>query len=50
VRPLLPYDADKFLPESVPAFAATEIMNLLHKKYLGDGHRQRLPQRGRARR
>src|SRR6266478_7420004 len=24
VRPLLPYDADKFLPESVPAFAATE--------------------------
>jgi protein-histidine pros-kinase len=33
VRPLLPYDADKFLPESVPAFAATEIMNLLRKKY-----------------
>ncbi|HXM82477.1 MAG TPA: DUF3365 domain-containing protein [Burkholderiales bacterium] len=33
VRPLLPYDADKFLPESVPAFAATEIMGLLRKKY-----------------
>src|SRR5258707_11830706 len=33
VRPLLPYDADKFLPESVPAFAATEIMSLLRKKY-----------------
>jgi protein-histidine pros-kinase len=33
VRPLLPYDADKFLPESVPAFAATEIMTLLRKKY-----------------
>src|SRR3989442_588426 len=26
VRPLLPHDPDKFLPESVPAFAATEIM------------------------
>ena len=33
VRPLLPYDPDKFLPESVPAFAATEIMGLLGKKY-----------------
>ncbi len=33
VRPLLPYDPDKFLPESVPAFAATEIMGLLRKKY-----------------
>ena len=33
VRPNLPYDADKFLPESVPAFAATEIMTLLRKKY-----------------
>ena len=33
IRPLLPYDADKFLPESVPAFAATEIMGLLRKKY-----------------
>jgi HAMP domain-containing protein len=33
VRPLLPYDVDKFLPESVPAFAATEIMNQLRKKY-----------------
>jgi len=33
VRPLLPNDPDKFLPESVPAFAATEIMHLLQKKY-----------------
>jgi methyl-accepting chemotaxis protein len=33
VRPVLPYDADKFLPESVPAFAATEIMAQLRKKY-----------------
>jgi methyl-accepting chemotaxis protein len=33
VRPLLPYDPDKFLPESVPAFAATEIMGLLRQKY-----------------
>jgi len=33
VRPLLPVDPDKFLPESVPAFAATEIMTLLRKKY-----------------
>ena len=27
------YDPDKFLPQSVPAFAATEIMHLLRKKY-----------------
>jgi protein-histidine pros-kinase len=33
VRPVLQYDVDKFLPESVPAFAATEIMTLLRKKY-----------------
>jgi len=33
VRPALAYDADKFLPESVPAFAATEMMALLRKKY-----------------
>jgi methyl-accepting chemotaxis protein len=33
VRPLLPYDPEKFLPQSVPAFAATEIMNLLRKQY-----------------
>src|SRR5688500_13390023 len=33
VRPLLPYDPDKFLPESVPAFAATEVMGILRKKY-----------------
>ena len=33
VRPNLIADPDKFLPESVPAFGATEIMNLLRKKY-----------------
>jgi len=33
VRPNLVVDADKFLPQSVPAFGATEIMNLLRKKY-----------------
>jgi HAMP domain-containing protein len=33
VRPLLPDHPDKFLPESVPAFAATEIMGLLRQKY-----------------
>ena len=33
VRPVLQVDPDKFLPESVPAFAATEIMALLRKKY-----------------
>jgi protein-histidine pros-kinase len=33
VRPNLANDPDKFLPESVPAFGATEIMNLLRKKY-----------------
>ncbi|MGH8518559.1 MAG: Tll0287-like domain-containing protein, partial [Panacagrimonas sp.] len=33
VRPALPYDEHKFLPESVPAFAATEMMALLRKKY-----------------
>src|SRR5262245_25498214 len=33
VRPNLAVDPDKFLPQSVPAFGATEIMNLLGKKY-----------------
>jgi len=33
VRPNLAADPDKFLPESVPAFGATEIMTLLRKKY-----------------
>src|SRR5947199_126945 len=28
VRPLLPYDADEFLPDGVPAFAATDVMRL----------------------
>ena len=33
VSPLLPYDSEKFHPQSVPAYAATEIMNSLRKKY-----------------
>lgn len=33
VRPNLAVDPGKFLPESVPAFGATEIMTLLRKKY-----------------
>jgi protein-histidine pros-kinase len=33
VRAVLPNDPDKFLQEGVPAFAATEIMTLLRKKY-----------------
>jgi HAMP domain-containing protein len=33
VRPKLRVVEDEFLPESVPAFAATEIMRRLHKKY-----------------
>ena len=33
VRTKLRVVEDEFLPESVPAFAATEIMNHLHKKY-----------------
>ena len=33
VRPNLAVDPDKFLPQSVPAFGASEIMGLLRKKY-----------------
>ena len=33
VRPNLAVDPDKSLPQSVPAFGATEIMSLLRKKY-----------------
>ena len=33
VRPNLAVDPEKFLPQSVPAFGATEIMTLLRKKY-----------------
>jgi len=33
VRPLLPYDPEKFHPQSVPAYAATQIMAELRKKY-----------------
>jgi protein-histidine pros-kinase len=33
VGPLLPYSEEKFHPQSVPAYAATEIMNSLRKKY-----------------
>ncbi len=33
VSPKLDYQPDTFLPESVPAFAATEMMNQLRRKY-----------------
>jgi HAMP domain-containing protein len=33
VRPHLNYSADTFLPQSIPAFAATELMNGLKQKY-----------------
>jgi len=33
VSPKLDYQPDTFLPESVPAFAATEMMNQLRQKY-----------------
>jgi HAMP domain-containing protein len=33
VRPNLPASEEVFLPQGVPAFAATEIMSLLRKKY-----------------
>ncbi len=33
VRPALRTDPDTFLPQGVPAYAATEIMTLLRKKY-----------------
>lgn len=33
VRPALPNDPEKFLPQGVPAYAATEIMGSLRKKY-----------------
>ena len=33
VRPVLQSDPETFLPQSVPAYAATEIMTLLRKKY-----------------
>src|SRR5688572_8199051 len=33
VGPLLPYSEEKFHPQTVPAYAATEIMNSLRKKY-----------------
>src|SRR5262245_54562673 len=33
VRPVVPYDAEKFPQVSIPAYAATEIMAELRKKY-----------------
>lgn len=33
LRPLIPYDDEKFHPQSVPAYSATEIMSALRKKY-----------------
>jgi protein-histidine pros-kinase len=33
IRPLIPYDDEKFHPQAVPAYSATEIMTALRKKY-----------------
>lgn len=33
IRPLIPYSEEVFHPQSVPAYAATEIMSSLRKKY-----------------
>ena len=33
IRPLIPYNEEVFHPQSVPAYAATEIMSSLRKKY-----------------
>jgi HAMP domain-containing protein len=33
IRPLIPFNEEVFHPQSVPAFAATEIMTALRKKY-----------------
>jgi len=33
IGPLLPHDSKKFHPQTVPAYAATEVMNRLGKKY-----------------
>jgi len=40
VRDKLVQKEDEFLPQSVPAFAATEIMNQLHKKYPGYSYKE----------
>ena len=31
IRPLIPYDDEKFHPQSVPAYSASEIMSALRK-------------------
>jgi HAMP domain-containing protein len=40
VRDKLAQKEDEFLPQSVPAFAATEIMNQLRKKYTGYAYKE----------
>lgn len=40
VRDKLAQKEDEFLPQSVPAFAATEIMNQLRKKYPGYAYKE----------
>jgi HAMP domain-containing protein len=40
VREKLAQKEDEFLPQSVPAFAATEIMNQLRKKYPGYAYKE----------
>ena len=40
VRPALRVSAEEFLPQSVPAFSATQIMTLLRKKYPDYGYKE----------
>jgi protein-histidine pros-kinase len=40
VRPAVPYDAEKFPQVGVPAFAATEIMSELRKKYVDYSYKE----------
>lgn len=40
VRPVLRVSSDEFLPQSVPAFSATQIMTLLRKKYPDYGYKE----------
>jgi protein-histidine pros-kinase len=40
VGPLLPYSEDRFHPQAVPAYAATEIMNQLRKKYVDYSYKE----------
>jgi protein-histidine pros-kinase len=36
ISPLVPHDPKKFHPQTIPAYAASEIMNQVGKKYSAD--------------